>query len=122
MGKSNFGLVSCIIVLAILVGIVAGAATGGVAGFYAAQSAVKTVAVDASQIQTRSTAVPVTVVPTSPPSTSSVTTVTMKEESAIIDSVRKVKPAVVTVINQLQSRRGVFGGSLNPTASGSGVI
>jgi 2-alkenal reductase len=46
---------------------------------------------------------------------------TLKEDSAVIDAVRKVKPAVVTVINQMQPRRGFFG-SISPTASGSGVI
>jgi 2-alkenal reductase len=51
-----------------------------------------------------------------------VTNITLKEESAVIDAVRKAKPAVVTVINQLQSRRSPFGGSIAPTASGSGVI
>ncbi|CAG1772424.1 partial putative serine protease PepD, partial [uncultured bacterium] len=57
--------------------------------------------------------------PTAPPVAPSVTNLTLKEDTAVIDAVRKVKPAVVTVINQLQSRRST---TISPTASGSGVV
>ncbi len=58
---------------------------------------------------------------TAPAVAPATTNLTLKEDSAVIDAVRKVKPAVVTVINQLQTRRGFFG-SVAPTASGSGII
>jgi 2-alkenal reductase len=114
MQKPNYGLISCVIVLAILVGIVGGGVMGGLAGYYAAQNSIPTPTV-LQVVATRptSTAQP-SVVPAS-------TNLTLKEDSAVIDAVRNVKPAVVTVVNQLQSRRGVFG-NVSPTASGSGVI
>ncbi len=115
MQKPNYALMSCVIVLAILVGMVGGGVMGGLAGYYAAQNSI-------------SNAVPpVSVAVTSPTSSSAQpvspqqTNLTLKEDSAVIDAVRKVKPAVVTVINNMQPRRGVFG-NVAPTASGSGVI
>jgi 2-alkenal reductase len=47
--------------------------------------------------------------------------VTVSEESAIIDVVKKVGPAVVTVVNTLQPQAGLFG-TTQPEARGSGVI
>lgn len=117
MQKPNYTLMSCIVILAVLVGIVGGGVMGGFAGYYAAQSAAPaTVA-----------ASPITVTnisPTAPPQpiAPATTNLTLKEESAVIEAVRKVKPAVVTIINQMQPRRGIFGGTFTPTSSGSGVI
>jgi 2-alkenal reductase len=50
------------------------------------------------------------------------TSLSLKEDSAVIDAVQKVKPAVVTVINQMTPVSGRFGRSVAQTASGSGVI
>jgi 2-alkenal reductase len=51
-----------------------------------------------------------------------VTEVPLTEDSAIVDAVAEVKPAVVTVINTLPPQRDMFGQVIEPKASGSGVI
>ncbi len=51
-----------------------------------------------------------------------VTNVTVTEDSAIVEAVADVKPAVVTVINTLPPQRDIFGQVVEPQASGSGVI
>jgi S1-C subfamily serine protease len=42
--------------------------------------------------------------------------------TAVTDSVERVSPAVVTVVNHLPQQRTILGQSVEPTASGSGVI
>ncbi len=110
MNRST-GLFTCVVVLAALLGVVGGAVMGGVAGYYVAQSAVPAPA----------TVAPIPVIanpnPTAQPVAPSVTNLSLKEESAVIDAVRKVKPAVVTIVGQAQTRRGI-----TPTSSGSGFI
>ncbi len=103
-------------VLAVLAGILGGGAMGGLAGFYAARLY---------------TATPVQISATGPtadaksPSLQQAPTVTasvtLEEDSAIVDAVGKVRPSVVTIIVQLQSG-SLFGGPGGETASGSGVI
>ena len=66
---------------------------------------------------TPSAAVPPAVAPTAIPQAR----VTVSEESAIIDVVKKVGPAVVTVVNTLPPQTGLFGAT-QPEARGSGVI
>ncbi|MEW5720051.1 MAG: trypsin-like peptidase domain-containing protein [Chloroflexota bacterium] len=113
MQRSNYTLLSCIILLAVLVGVVGGGVAGGIVGYYAAQNAMPAArSIAATTIATNPTA----------PSAAPVTNITLKEDSAVIDAVRKVKPAVVTVVNRMAARRGMFGGSVSPTASGSGII
>jgi len=119
MQKPNYALLSCIIVLAILVGVVGGGVMGGLAGYYVAQS-VSPVTAPAPAM-----AAPVVAVNTNPtvqPIVPQTTKLTLQEESAVIDAVRKMRPAVVTVINQMQPRRTVWGNLQSPTSSGSGVI
>lgn len=120
MQRPSNVLLSCIIVLIVLVGVIGGSVAGGFAGYYAGLSAApaKIVPVQSSPLNVSSP------VSANPPSSGSgaVTSITLKEESAVIDAVRKAKPAVVTVINQLQTRRAPTAGGLTPTASGSGVI
>ena len=112
MQRPNYALLSCIILLAVLLGVVGGGIAGGVMGYYAAQNAIPAArAVPVTNIASNPTAQPV-----------AVTNLTLKEDSAVIDAVRKVKPAVVTVVNRMASRRGVLGSSVSPTASGSGII
>lgn len=120
MQRPNNVLLSCVIVLAILVGIVGGGLMGGFAGYYSAQSAVPAKVVSVSNAPATQAVSPVSA---NPPITGnpSVTNITLKEESAIIDAVRKAKPGVVTVVTQLQTQRGRLG-SVTPSASGSGVI
>jgi S1-C subfamily serine protease len=115
MQKINYALLSCTVLLAVLVGVVGGGVMGGLAGFYVSQfTAPATVATS-----------PIALVKETisrQPDSSSTTNVVIKEDSAIVDAVRKVKPAVVTVINQMQPRRTFFGSTVSPTASGSGII
>jgi 2-alkenal reductase len=122
MSRSNSFLISCAILLAVLVGIVGGGIVGGVAGYFTARSAAPApVAIPASPILSTNPGAPAPITnsaPANPPTAPSVTNLTLKEDSAVIEAVRKVKPAVVTVINQLQTRRTTG----NPTASGSGVV
>ncbi len=105
-------LISCAILLAVLVGVVGGGVMGGLAGYYAAQQSVQTAQPAVSPL-------PVTVsnIPTVSPGPSQVVNLTLSEESAVIEAVKKVKPAVVTVVAQVQTRRGLL-----DAASGSGVI
>lgn len=120
MQRPSNVLLSCIIVLVVLVGVIGGSVAGGFAGYYAGLSAApaKIVPVQSSPLNVSSP------VSANPPigGSGAVTSITLKEESAVIDAVRKAKPAVVTVINQLQTRRAPTTGGLTPTASGSGVI
>jgi len=51
-----------------------------------------------------------------------ITHVTPTEDSAIVEAVAEVKPAVVTVINTLPPQTDFFGQVVEPQASGSGVI
>jgi 2-alkenal reductase len=116
MSRVNTVFLSCVILLAVLVGVVGGAVAGGIVGYYAAHNAVV-----ATQAMAVATPLPT---PTPQPTVSPVvpvTSITLKEDSAIIDAVRKVKPAVVTVVNRMAARRGYFG-TFTPTTSGSGVI
>lgn len=116
MQRPNYGLLSCVILLAVLVGIAGGAVAGGFAGYYTAFNlAPKPVVVQPVPVVSNSTTSS-----TSPTVSPSVTNLTLNENSAIIDSVRKVKPAVVTVVSTLQSRSRFS--TIAPTASGSGVI
>lgn len=112
MQRVSSALLSCVILLAVLVGVVGGAVAGGVMGYYTAQNAVAV-----------SKPIPITTIATNPTAqpVMPVTNLTLKEDSAIIEAVRKIKPAVVTVVNRMASRRGYFG-TYSPTASGSGVI
>jgi len=113
MSRSN-SLLSCVVFVAVLLGVIGGAVMGGIAGYYAAQNALPAPVVVAASPSVVSNAPQ----PTAQPAAPAVTNLTLKEESAIIDAVRKTKPAVVTIINQLEAtRRGAA-----PTASGSGVI
>ena len=51
-----------------------------------------------------------------------ITCVSLNEDSAIVEAVADVKPAVVTVINTMPPRTDKFGQVVEPQASGSGVI
>jgi 2-alkenal reductase len=100
--------VALLVVIVLFVGLV-----GGLVGY--------------SLSQWRSSATPTTltpsaVVPTAAaPSLVSAARIAVSEESAIIDVVKKVSPAVVTVVNTLPPQRGFFG-TVSPEAQGTGVI
>lgn len=111
MQKPNYALMSRIVVLAVLAGIIGGGVMGGIAGYYAAQSAAPVSVVADPIVAANVSLMAQPVVPMT-------TSLTPEEESAVVKAVHKTKPAVVTIVNQSQSRRGLFGG----TSSGSGVI
>ncbi len=115
MNRSTYLLFSLIVLLSVLVGVIGGGVMGGVAGYYAAEMAVPAAATGQPVA-----AISNTTAATQPASTTTAN-VTLQEDSAIIQAVRKVNPAVVTVINNL-APRNTFRGSLSQTASGSGVI
>ncbi len=108
-----------IVFLGVLVGILGGGVMGGVVGYY--------VALNRAPVSVPS-AVGQFAVAKLPSQPSAVTNLSVTEDSAIIDTVKKTEPGVVTVINTLQSGqsgRGTrpFGPNSTPTeAEGSGVI
>ena len=110
-GRSSFLVV--LVILGVLVAIVGGALMGGVVGFYVArQNVAPSVAVQAQPISS-----------TTQTSGPAVTNLTLKSDSAIIDTVKKVQPAVVTIVNDLSTTTNPFRrGGITPQASGSGVI
>ena len=109
---------SVIVFLGILVGVAGGGLMGGVAGYYAAAQR-SSQALPAATAQLLAAQVPAqpTVVGT---------TLTVSEDSAVIDAVKKTWPGVVTIVNTLQSSGGRgsrrFGPSGGAIAEGSGVI
>ncbi len=117
MQKPNYAILTVVILFAVVIGILGGALMGGLAGYYAATSivpsqvyAVVTPVADANANPSNLQA--------APPASANLT---LKEDSAVIDAVRQTKPAVVTIINNMQPHGGFFGSS-TVTASGSGVI
>ena len=115
MQKPNYALLTLVVMMAVLIGIVGGGVMGGVAGYYAAHSAIPNAPQSSASL--------VSAVRAPSQSGSSITTnVTLNEDSAVIDAVREVQPAVVTVVNQMQPQRTFRGSVASPVASGSGVI
>ncbi len=101
----RYTLVIVAVIIAILFGTAGGAVVGGLAGYMAASYRGPTALPKAEE-----------------GGNTEITYLTLTEDSAIIEAVAKVKPAVVTVINTLPPQRGFFGQILEPQASGSGVI
>ena len=60
--------------------------------------------------------------PPSPESTGTAQSMNVEIETALTDAVDRIAPTVVTVVNHMQGQPTLFGGSSQPTASGSGVI
>ena len=115
MQKPNIALLTFVVMFAILLGVVGGGVMGGLTGYYVAQSVhPSSVQSPANLVAVKSTGAPV-------PATSA-TNLTLQENSAVIDAVKQVQPAVVTVINQMQPQQSFRGRTISPTASGSGVI
>ncbi|MFQ6058481.1 MAG: S1C family serine protease [Anaerolineae bacterium] len=98
----NYAFIGLVALLVIIASTVGGGLVGGVAGYYAASR------YQAAQVAQAS--------PTP------VGRLTLQEDSAIVEAVQKVKPAVVTVINTLGPRQSFFGPIRGGQASGSGVI
>lgn len=110
-----------IVFLGVLVGILGGGVMGGVVGYY--------VALNRAPVSVPSAVGQLTVAK-SPGQPSAVTNLSVTEDSAIIDTVKKTEPGVVTVVNTLQTQSGQFGRGSRPfgpnsapaEAEGSGVI
>jgi 2-alkenal reductase len=112
------GWLVAIVFLGVLIGVVGGGLMGGVAGYYVALNrAPVLVPAESGQLAVSNS-------PSQPPA---VTNLTVSEDSAVIDTVKKTEPGVVTVINTLQAQSGrgfrQFGPNSTPSeAEGSGVI
>jgi serine protease Do len=116
MTMSNRSITSwliAVILLGVLVGIVGGGLMGGVAGYYVALNRAP-VATAAGPAQLAVAQVPGQTVPAT-------THLSVTEDSAVIDTVKKAEPAVVMIVNTLQGGGGGFGNG-GGTAEGSGVI
>jgi 2-alkenal reductase len=112
--RSISGWFVAVVFLGVLVGIAGGGLMGGVAGYYVAENRAPaslppaTSQLAAVQPQSQS------------PAASSLT---VTENSAVIDVANKAEPAVVTIVNTLQSRPRRSGrGSGANVAEGSGII
>lgn len=106
MSRSRSGWIIAIVLLGVLIGVVGGALMGGVVALYVARSSPAVVPAPISQ--------EVKAVNSGQPPV--ITKMTVNADTQITDTVKKVEPAVVTVITDLSG--GGFGGE----ASGSGVI
>jgi serine protease Do len=105
--KRGFGY-TCLVV-AVIVALLVGMGGGVVLGWLISRASTSSPAVQPSP--TRAVVRP-----------TQVTNVTVTQDSAIVEAVADVKPAVVTVINTLPPQRDMFGQVVEPQASGSGVI
>jgi len=111
-------MIAVLVVFGLILGVVGGGVAGAAAGYYMAQRSLPA----AVATQAKVVAAPVMAV-----QPASVQEITVESSSAVIDAVKKVSPAVVTVINTLdtstvgRSSRQLPGQNA-PTASGSGVI
>jgi len=105
--RPRYSIVVLVVALGIVVAILCGGVVGGAAGYWVARSQ-----------PTPSLPTPVTTgQPEGQP-----TYLTLTQDSAMIEAIAKVKPAVVTVINTLPASQTFFGEVEEPQASGSGVI
>ncbi|MCL4393751.1 MAG: trypsin-like peptidase domain-containing protein [Chloroflexi bacterium] len=114
MQKRYMALLTFAMLFAVLVGVVGGGVMGGLTGYYVARSA------ETSSAQSNANVLPAKPAGASIPVTAA--NVTLQEDSAVVDAVKQVQPAVVTVVNQMQPQQGFRGLTVSPTASGSGVI
>jgi len=104
--RPRYSIVVLVVALGIVVAITCGGVVGGTAGYWVARSQ-----------PTPSAPTPVTIgQPEGQP-----TYLTLTQDSAMIEAIAKVKPAVVTVINTLPARQTFFGEIEEPQASGGSV-
>lgn len=106
MSRSSISWVIAIVVLGILIGIVGGGIMGGLAGMYLARSMPASAAVPLAQ--------PVKAVTENQPPI--IQNLSVNADTQIIEAVRKVEPAVVTIVTN------VGGIGFGIQGSGSGVI
>ncbi len=110
--RSISGCLIAIVFLGVLVGIAGGGVLGGVVGYYAASNRASATTTSASAELAAAQ---------SPAHSSAVSSLSVTEDSAVIDVVKKAEPAVVTVESTMQTQSRRFGTTL-ATAEGSGVI
>ncbi len=110
------GWLILIVLLAMMIGIVGGGVMGGAVSYYVLRLQPQpTAAAPAAELAVAKSN------PTQTTPTQAITQ-TVTENSATIDVTKKAEPAVVTIINTMQSRSTRRFGNLTPTAEGSGVI
>ncbi len=114
--RSVSGWLVAIVLLAMLFGIVGGGVMGGAVSYYVLRMQ--------PQATAPAPAAELAVAKSNPAQTapSQAITQTVTENSATIDVAKKAEPAVVTIINTMQSRSSRRFGNMTPTAEGSGVI
>ena len=103
----RYSIVVLVVALGIVVAILCGGVVGGAAGYWVVRSQ-----------PTPSVSTPVAL---GQPE-GQTTHLTLTQDSAMIEAIAKVKPAVVTVINTLPASQTFFGEVIEPQASGSGII
>lgn len=108
MSRSS-GWIVVLILLGIVLGVVGGGVMGGLVGMYVARN----------QAPVAAAPVPQEIKAVSQGQPPVVQNLTVNTSTELIDTVRKVEPAVVTVVTNEQTTRGL-GGTLQ--ASGSGVV
>lgn len=107
--RSGWGSV-VLMLLGVLLGTLGGGVLGALAAFWV------------TGLQPTALPSPVSTLAPPPEVTPVLNQLTRTEDSAIIQAVAEVKPAVVTVINIQRQAVGLFGEVFEPQASGSGVI
>ncbi len=108
MSRST-GWIVILVVLGILLGVVGGGVMGGLVGMYVARNSAPQIAAP----------VPQEIKAVTPGQPSVVQNLTVNTTTELIETVRKVEPAVVTVITNASGSNS-FGGTVQ--ASGSGVV
>jgi 2-alkenal reductase len=98
------GTLLLVLLLALFAGVLGGGAAGGALAYYMVSQAPQPAALPAPIVQQA----------TQPNAPSQI--ITLKQDTAIVEAVKKVKPAVVTVLNTLRTRTG------RGQATGTGVI
>jgi 2-alkenal reductase len=118
MSRERFGCwsLTLIIVLSLLAGGVAGGLLGGTAAVWLMEQR-QSLALPQDTVQPMASPFPT---PTSSGSLPSV--ITLQEESATIEVVKEVEPAVVTVVNLKMPQRDFWGNLSQPRSLGSGVV
>lgn len=105
----RYSIAFLVVALGIVAAVICGGLVGGAAGYWVARSQ-------------PSPAVPTPPTPVTIAQPGEATYLTLTQDSALIEAIAKVKPAVVTVINTLPAQTTFFGEVIEPQASGSGVI
>ncbi len=107
--------ITLIVVISLLVGSIAGGLVGGAVVLSLGRQAPPTTGPTATPAALAAPTIP-------PPTAGQPPQKVATEESAVIAVVKRVSPAVVTVVNRMTPQQGVFGTVPGSVARGSGVI